>query len=602
MPTNARQSDRSLAETEQLNQHYRHLLENIEQGFCLIEMIYDEAGTAINYRFLEANQAFERHTGIRNAVGKTALEAVPDLEAHWIATYAEVARTGAALALEQGSLAMDRLFKLDAVSINGAGSNKVALIFSDVTERRRTEQSLIKGEERLRLALEAGRMAVWDWSFEGGENIWNDAMYRLLGLKPGAAPASLESWMSRVHPADLPGVESLFSDSLKPGGEFHMEYRVLGQRDEIRWVSARGRTNSDKDGKVTRSYGVMTDVTERNLIDKDRRVSETRYRRLFECAHDGVVILDAGTRKIVDAAPFMTKLLGYKHSELVGKELYEIGLLKDEAESKAMIRELNSRNQIRYEDLPLESRTGLHKEVEVIANLYNEGDRLVIQCNIRDITERKIAEEHVSMLMAEINHRAKNLLAVVQAIANQTAKEGSPATFSARLSDRIVALAAGQDLLVRNQWLGVELSDLIAAQLDHFRDWIGTRVLLDGPVAELTPDAAQGIGMALHELGTNAAKYGALSNDAGTVLITWQVTNGTHPEFSITWLERGGPKVQPPTRSGFGQTLIGRMAQAAVQGVAEIHFAETGVSWNLNAPAANVLTKSSLGQTWARSP
>ncbi|WP_353257326.1 sensor histidine kinase, partial [Hyphomonas sp.] len=122
------------------------------------------------------------------------------------------------------------------------------------------------------------------------------------------------------------------------------------------------------------------------------------------------------------------------------------------------------------------------------------------------------------------------------------------------------------------------------------------------PVAELTPDAAQGIGMALHELGTNAAKYGALSNDAGTVLITWQVTNGTHPAFSITWLERGGPKVQPPTRSGFGQTLIGRMAQAAVQGVAEIHFAETGVSWNLNAPAANVLTKSSLGQTWARSP
>ncbi|WP_353257614.1 HWE histidine kinase domain-containing protein, partial [Hyphomonas sp.] len=253
---------------------------------------------------------------------------------------------------------------------------------------------------------------------------------------------------------------------------------MLGQRDEIRWVSARGRTNSDKDGKVTRSYGVMTDVTERNLIDKDLRVSETRYRRLFECAHDGVVILDAGTRKIVDANPFMTKLLGYKHSELVGKELYEIGLLKDETESKAMIRELNSRNQIRYEDLPLESRTGLHKEVEVIANLYNEGDRLVIQCNIRDITERKIAEEHVSMLMAEINHRAKNLLAVVQAIANQTAKEGSPATFSARLSDRIVALAAGQDLLVRNQWLGVELSDLIAAQLDHFRDWIGTRVLL----------------------------------------------------------------------------------------------------------------------------
>ena len=337
MPTNAQQTDRSVAETEQLILQYRHLLENIEQGFCLIEMTYDEAGTANNYRFLEANQAFERHTGIRNAVGKTALEAVPDLEAHWIETYARVARTGASLAFEQGSFAMNRLFKIDAVSIGGAGSNRVALIFSDVTERRRTEQSLIKGEERLRLALEAGRMAVWDWSFESGENIWNDAMYRMLGLQPDTAQASFASWMSRVHPADLPGVESLFSDSLKPGGEFHMEYRVLGQRDEIRWVSARGRTNSDAVGKVTRSYGVVTDVTERNLIDKDLRLSEKRYRRLFECAHDGVVILDAGTRKIIDTNPFMTKLLGYKHAELVGKELYEIGLLKDEVESKAML-------------------------------------------------------------------------------------------------------------------------------------------------------------------------------------------------------------------------------------------------------------------------
>ena len=596
MLTDANKDQLSAARITLETHHYRHLLENIEQGFCLIEMIYDEAGKAINYRFLEANQAFERHTGIHNAVGRTALEAVPDLEAHWIETYAQVARTGATLAFEQGSLAMDRLFKFDAVNIEGAGSNKVALIFSDVTDRRRTEQRLIKGEERLRLALEAAKMAVWDWNLESGENIWNDAMYGMLGLQPDAAPSSYEAWMSRLFPADLPEVEALFSESLKPGGEFNLEYRVLGQSDEIRWVSARGRTNSDTDGKVTRSYGVMTDVTERKVIDNDLRVSETRYRRLFECAHDGVLILDAGTRKIIDANPFMTKLLGYEHDELVGKELYEIGLLKDEAESKAMIRELNSRYQVRYEDLPLESQTGQHKQVEVIANLYSEGDRLVIQCNIRDITERKLAEQHVNMLMAEINHRAKNLLAVVQAIANHTAKEGSPATFSARLSDRIVALAAGQDLLVRNQWLGVELSDLIAAQLDHFRDWIGTRVLLDGPVTELTPDAAQGIGMALHELGTNAAKYGALSNDVGTVLISWQVTKGPSPAFSMSWLERGGPKVRPPTRAGFGQTVIGRMAQSAVQGVAEISFAEAGLSWSLTAPAANVLTVSSLSR------
>jgi PAS domain S-box-containing protein len=596
MPTDASLEPTLQAQTALSDQGYRHLLENIEQGFCLIEMIYDEVGRASDYRFLEANRAFERHTGLYNAVGRTAFEVVPNLEPQWVETYARVAQTGAAFAFEQGSLAMGRLFKVDAVSIGEAGSHKVALIFSDITDRRQTELNLIKGEERLRIALEAASMAVWDWNFETGENAWNGAMYSMLGVHPNTSSASYEGWALRVFPADLAKVEAMFADSLKAGGEYHAEYRVLGQRDEIRWVSARGRANCDAEGNVIRSYGVMTDVTERNRVAEDIRRSETRYRRLFECAHDGVVILDADTRKIIDANPFMTKLLGYEHAELVGKELYEIGLLKDEAASREMIAELNRTNQIRYEDLPLESRTGRHQEVEVIANMYNEGERPVIQCNIRDITERKRAEEHVKMLMAEVNHRAKNLLAVVQAVANQTAKEGTPATFSARLSERIVALAAGQDLLVRNQWQGVELSELIVSQLDHFRGLIGTRVLLDGPAAELTPDAAQGIGMALHELGTNAAKYGALSKGDGQVLIGWRITGEVAPQFSMSWLERGGPKLIMPTRVGFGQTVIGRMAQAAVQGAAEIKFAETGLSWSLSAPAENVLTKSALGK------
>jgi two-component sensor histidine kinase len=111
----------------------------------------------------------------------------------------------------------------------------------------------------------------------------------------------------------------------------------------------------------------------------------------------------------------------------------------------------------------------------------------------------------------------------------------------------------------------------------------------------LTPDAAQGLGMALHELGTNAAKYGALSNGEGQVLIGWRITGEVAPQFSMSWLERGGPKVIKPTRVGFGRNVIGRMAQAAVQGVAEISFAEAGLSWRLTAPAENVLTKSTLG-------
>jgi PAS domain S-box-containing protein len=123
------------------------------------------------------------------------------------------------------------------------------------------------------------------------------------------------------------------------------------------------------------------------------RRSEIRYRRLFEAARDGVLIMDLLTRKVIDANPFMTELLGYTRAELLGKELFEIGLLKDEAASRAAFRELQRQGFIRYDDLPLETKTGESREVEFVSNLYREDEDQVVQCNVRDITERKRAEE-----------------------------------------------------------------------------------------------------------------------------------------------------------------------------------------------------------------
>ena len=144
----------------------------------------------------------------------------------------------------------------------------------------------------------------------------------------------------------------------------------------------------------------VMDITERKRAENQVRVSEIRYRRLFETAHDGVLVLDPRTRKITDANPFMTRLLGYPHAQLVGKELFEIGLLQDEAASQEMFQKLKRQHEVRYEDLPLESQTGRHQEVEVVANLYQEDGRAVIQCNIRDITTRKQAEIALSRLAA----------------------------------------------------------------------------------------------------------------------------------------------------------------------------------------------------------
>jgi PAS domain S-box-containing protein len=137
---------------------------------------------------------------------------------------------------------------------------------------------------------------------------------------------------------------------------------------------------------------VVVDITELKREEDKVRVSEVRYRRLFEAAQDGILRLDPGTHKITDANPFMTKLLGYRQDQFVGKELFEIGLLKDESASREIFEKLKKKHEIRYEDLPLETEDGRHQEVEVVANLYQENGRSVVQCNVRNITERKAAE------------------------------------------------------------------------------------------------------------------------------------------------------------------------------------------------------------------
>ena len=184
----------------------------------------------------------------------------------------------------------------------------------------------------------------------------------------------------------------------------------------------------------------IEDVTAALALESDLRRSEKRYRRLFEAAKDGILILDPGTRKITDANPFISEFLGYTRRQLVGKELWQIGLLKDEASSRQAFRALKRNGFIRYEDLPLKTQTGQRREVEFVSNLYRENGHDVIQCNIRDITERKRVEVDLSRLAAIVTSSSdaiigKDLNSLVtswntgaEALFGYTAKEmmGSP--------------------------------------------------------------------------------------------------------------------------------------------------------------------------------
>jgi PAS domain S-box-containing protein len=142
-------------------------------------------------------------------------------------------------------------------------------------------------------------------------------------------------------------------------------------------------------------------------------VSELRYRRLFEAAHDGILILDPATARIIDVNPFLVNFLGYRREEIIGKELYEIGLLQDEAANQAAFRQLKASGCIRYEDLPLKTKDGRSVEVEFVSNLYQEGDHEVIQCNIRDISERKKTENALRAAEAKLARHAAVLEDIV---------------------------------------------------------------------------------------------------------------------------------------------------------------------------------------------
>jgi PAS domain S-box-containing protein len=207
---------------------------------------------------------------------------------------------------------------------------------------------------------------------------------------------------------------------------------------------------------------------------------------------------------------------------------------------------------------------------------------------VADITESKARAEKEHLLMREMNHRAKNMLSVVDAIAHQTAAT-NPKDFIERFSERIQSLSANQDLLVRNEWKGVGIEDLVRAQLAHFSGLIGSRIIVQGPRLRLNASSAQAIGLALHELATNAGKYGALSTDTGRVSIRWETKRGV---FRMSWAECGGPPVSAPSRRGFGTIVMDSMAKRSVGGEVEVDYTPSGLTWRLICPAANALERS----------
>lgn len=204
-----------------------------------------------------------------------------------------------------------------------------------------------------------------------------------------------------------------------------------------------------------------------------------------------------------------------------------------------------------------------------------------------DITEQLEAERRIELLMLEVNHRAKNMLAMIQSLARRSAAQGGGnGNFLVRLEQRIASLAANQDLLVRRAWADVPLDELVEVQLSFLGDVLA-QVERSGPPVRVTPAAAEAIGMALHELATNALKYGALCVPEGRILIAWR--GGGEDGLELEWTERGGPPVTEPSVRGFGSRLIADVPRGKLGAAVSMEYAPAGFRWTLRSAAAGVL-------------
>jgi PAS domain S-box-containing protein len=288
---------------------------------------------------------------------------------------------------------------------------------------------------------------------------------------------------------------------------------------------------------------------------------------LFDNSIDGVFVSDDSGRYLY-VNPAGAALLGYPVHELIGATVQDVIDLADAPRVTAW-RESEPRDPARGE-WRLKRRDGSWIDVEITSRLLPDNRWFGV---VRDITLRKQNEERVRLLAREVDHRANNLLAVVQsAISLSQADDAQELKQS--LIGRINALARAHQLLAEGRWKGAELKRLVEEELRAFAGPEEDRVRVAGRPLELSPNLAQAVAMAIHELATNALKHGALSAPAGRVDVAWAQEDGA---TVITWRESGGPAVEAPERRGLGTALLERVLLGAIGGRTEIDWARSGL-------------------------
>jgi PAS domain S-box-containing protein len=447
---------------------------------------------------------------------------------------------------------------------------------TDIDDLQRALIAAQEGEEQLRLAADAAQLGIYVYDLVTGEHSWSLELKRIFGIPPDSpAPRSIADL---IHPDDRARFEAVRAASLDPAGEgtFQDEHRIVRSDGFERWVFVKGRVSFDSDGtswRPRRGLGLVLDITERKRAETALVESEARYRMLFETANDIVATLALDGR-IISINPAARDILGFEPEELIGKTIYEFVPREQMAMQQAVLqRKVEGQPSTQY-DLEVVTKSGQRRILGINSRLVFDaaGKPECIHSIARDITERKEAEARQTLLMRELQHRTKNLLAVIQAIACNTLK-GNPGVDA--FIGRLHALAHAQEFVTAGPRGGVPLRQLLETELAAF----GKRARLTGEDLVLDGGFAQKFTLLIHELATNAIKHGAFSSPKGHVAIEWQtMTEEGLSVLRLFWTERGGPPAREPTVVGFGTRLISTVGRSRVR------FTELGLEFDVSAP------------------
>jgi PAS domain S-box-containing protein len=285
------------------------------------------------------------------------------------------------------------------------------------------------------------------------------------------------------------------------------------------------------------------------------------------------------------------RIFGYAAHEIIGQPIMKLIPPERHSEEDFILSSVRRGESIKQFDTQRQCKNGRLIHVSLTISPIRNQDNIIVGVSkiARDITEQKLVQETQTLLMRELNHRSKNLLAVADAIVRQTARSTSPKEFVDRISRRLHALSINQDLMIEHDWRGADIGQIILWQLASVVDDHTNRITLQGYPCVVTPRVAQALGLAIYELATNALKFGALSSPAGKVHIAWQVElRNREREFKLTWRESGGPPVVRPRKRGFGSAILENMIARSVLGSVTVTYAPTGLLWELVAPESGL--------------